>query len=193
MTALPPGPPADCPPAARALYAPHRRPGTFFNRGAFFNPWERFSLPPWAVLRWWLSPNRYDRGDPPQVPSVPWDGRRLGERPEAAVTWVGHATFAIEDGGGGVALTDPHFGRRALLPRRHLPPGLPLAAVPEEAVAVLSHNHYDHLDLLDGAPAAGLDPLVRAPRARPAGCAGTGRAASSSSTGGRASKPAPGR
>ena len=153
MTAPPPGPPADCPPEARALYAPHRNRSVFFNRSAFFhrsvffNPWRRFSLPPWALLRWWLSPNRYDKSGEPRVPSVPWDGRRLGERPEAAVTWVGHASFAIEDGGGGVALTDPHFGPRALLPRRHLPPGLPLSAVPEEAVAVLSHNHYDHLDL----------------------------------------------
>ena len=35
---------------------------------------------------------------------------------------------------------------RALLPRRRSPPGIPLAAVPATACAVVSHNHYDHLD-----------------------------------------------
>ncbi|HEX2165146.1 MAG TPA: MBL fold metallo-hydrolase [Thermoanaerobaculia bacterium] len=140
MTAPPPGPPPDCPPEARALYAPHGRPG------AFFNPWRPFRMPFGNVVRWWLSPGRYDKSAPPRVPRVPWDGRRLGETGEAAVTWIGHASFALEDGRGGVALTDPHFGPRALLPRRHLPPGVPLAAVPEDAVAVVSHDHYDHLD-----------------------------------------------
>jgi N-acyl-phosphatidylethanolamine-hydrolysing phospholipase D len=61
------------------------------------------------------------------------------------LTWVGHVTFAVEDGDR-VVLTDPHFGPRALLPRRKVPPGLPVEAVPPDAVALLSHNHYDHLD-----------------------------------------------
>jgi N-acyl-phosphatidylethanolamine-hydrolysing phospholipase D len=132
--------PPDAPPEALPLYAPHGRPG------AFFNPWRRFAVSARDVLRWKLGPNGYDKSPPPEVPSVPWDGRRLGARRQAAATWVGHATFALENGAGGVALTDPHWGRRALLPRRHLPPGVPLAAIPEDAVAVLSHNHYDHLD-----------------------------------------------
>ena len=47
---------------------------------------------------------------------------------------------------GEVFLTDPHWGPRALLPARKSPPGIPLAAVPPHACALLSHNHYDHLD-----------------------------------------------
>jgi N-acyl-phosphatidylethanolamine-hydrolysing phospholipase D len=58
---------------------------------------------------------------------------------------VGHSTFALQDGGD-VVLTDPHWGARALLPKRLKPPGIPLHSVPEGAFAVLSHNHYDHLD-----------------------------------------------
>jgi len=45
-----------------------------------------------------------------------------------------------------VFLTDPHFGARALLPRRYLPPGVPISSMPPAAFAVISHNHYDHLD-----------------------------------------------
>jgi L-ascorbate metabolism protein UlaG (beta-lactamase superfamily) len=74
------------------------------------------------------------------------DGASLSGFAEApAIHWVGHATFALHDGDR-LLLTDPHFGPRALVPRRFQPPGLPLAAIPAHAVAVLSHNHYDHLD-----------------------------------------------
>ncbi len=123
------------------LRAPH-----FANR-RFFNPWGVSKASFLDVVRWkLLSRNRYDKSRPPRVPRMANDGaslRRRGDSPE--VTWVGHATFALQDGGE-VLLTDPHFGPRALVPRRFQPPGVPLAAIPENAVAVLSHNHYDHLD-----------------------------------------------
>ena len=74
------------------------------------------------------------------------DGAYLKRKGEpASVTWIGHSSFAIQDGPD-VFLTDPHFGKRALVPPRLSPPGLPLGAVPDEAFALLSHNHYDHLD-----------------------------------------------
>ena len=124
---------------AAGLYAPHGAPGRFFS------PW---APPPHGaanVLRWWLSPNRYDKSAPLEVPRLHWDGSALGSHGDGTLTWIGHATFAIEDAGQ-VALTDPHFGPRALVPRRKVPPGAPLGAVPDDAFAVLSHNHYDHLD-----------------------------------------------
>jgi L-ascorbate metabolism protein UlaG (beta-lactamase superfamily) len=80
------------------------------------------------------------------VPRVENDGASLaGVEHSATLTWVGHATFAIHDAGD-VVLTDPHWGPRALVPRRLTPPGIPLEAVPDDALAVISHNHYDHLD-----------------------------------------------
>ena len=132
-------PPAGPPPETAALYAPHGAPGRFFN------PWRPHLHGVSAVLRWWLSPNPYGRRSPPEVPVVPWDGSALGSHGDGTLTWIGHSSFAIE-GEGTVALTDPHFGPRALGPRRQVPPGAPLAAVPADAFAVLSHNHYDHLD-----------------------------------------------
>jgi len=126
---------------SQLLYAPHGRPG------AFFNPWGRLPNRFTDLLRWKLGGGaEYDKSRPPQVPVVPNDGAYLKDRDQPdSVTWVGHATFAVQDGGD-VFLTDPHFGPRALLPKRLTPPGIPLAAVPPEAFAVLSHNHYDHLD-----------------------------------------------
>lgn len=112
----------------------------------FFVPWSRDPKTLTALLRWQLTPNGYDRSAPPRVPRVGNDGRYLaGDEPEASLTWVGHSTFAIHEGDD-VWLTDPHFGDRALIPRRLHPPGLPVEAIPADAFAVVSHNHYDHLD-----------------------------------------------
>ncbi len=123
------------------LRAPH------FIHGRFFNPWGVRKAGFRDLLRWKVgSRNRQDRSRPPLVPRIANDGASLAQRsvqPEA--TWVGHSTFALQDGSD-VLLTDPHFGPRALLPRRFLPPGLPLTSIPAHAVALLSHNHYDHLD-----------------------------------------------
>jgi N-acyl-phosphatidylethanolamine-hydrolysing phospholipase D len=122
------------------LYAPHGAPGHFFN------PWAPFNGTLLRVLKWQLGKKGYDKSAPPRVPVVANGGAYLKDRGQPpSVTWVGHSTFAVQEGGD-VFLTDPHFGPRALVPRRMTPPGIPLEAVPAEAFAVLSHNHYDHLD-----------------------------------------------
>ena len=127
--------------ASPSLYAPHT------ERGRYFNPWAPRSSSFLDVLKWkLLSRNPYDKSAALQVPRVANDGAGLaGVEHSATVTWVGHATFAVHDEGD-VFLTDPHFGARALLPRRLVPPGIPIESVPAHAFAVVSHNHYDHLD-----------------------------------------------
>jgi N-acyl-phosphatidylethanolamine-hydrolysing phospholipase D len=130
-------PPADL---AR-LYAPNVRDGRYFNPWADF-PENKFL----GVLRWKLSRNPFDKSRAPQIPVVANDGASLaGVEGSASVTWVGHATFAVHDDDD-VFLTDPHFGPRALLPRRAAAPGVPLESIPPDAFAVISHSHYDHLD-----------------------------------------------
>ncbi|RIK99106.1 MAG: hypothetical protein DCC71_20575 [Proteobacteria bacterium] len=127
-------------PERSSLYAPHR------EGGRFFNPWRRQDWSFVDLLRWQLSPNRFDKSRPPQVRVVANDGARLaGVEGSASVTWVGHATLAVHDEGD-VFLTDPHFGERALIPKRLVPPGIPIESVPPHAFAIVSHNHYDHLD-----------------------------------------------
>jgi L-ascorbate metabolism protein UlaG (beta-lactamase superfamily) len=124
-----------------SLRAPH------FANGRFFNPWGVSRHGFRDLVRWkLLSRNPYGRRRKPEVARTANDGTTLARRdgpPE--LHWVGHSTFAFRDGAE-LLLTDPHFGPRALVPPRHSPPGLPLAAIPAHAVAVLSHNHYDHLD-----------------------------------------------
>jgi len=123
-----------------SLFAPHHADGRFFN------PWGSLPVRFDALLRWWFTPGAYDKQTAPVVPIVANDGAALaGVETSGSVTWVGHATFAVHDEDD-VFLTDPHFGPRALVPRRQTPPGLPIEAVPPDAFAVISHDHYDHLD-----------------------------------------------
>ena len=143
MTCLPPPdqrPTAPADPDVSSLYA------SFQRDGSFFTPWRPFEKSFLDLLRWGLSRNAFDKSRAPAVPRVANDGAALaGVQNSSQITWVGHSTFAIHDGAD-VVLTDPHFGNRALLPARLHPPGIPIEAVPDDAMAVVSHNHYDHLD-----------------------------------------------
>jgi L-ascorbate metabolism protein UlaG (beta-lactamase superfamily) len=70
---------------------------------------------------------------------------------EIAVTFVNHATFLIQTGGVTI-LTDPVWSERAspfrrVGPKRVRAPGVAFADLPKVDLVLLSHNHYDHLDL----------------------------------------------
>jgi N-acyl-phosphatidylethanolamine-hydrolysing phospholipase D len=122
------------------LRAPHHGPD------GFFNPWEPFDWSLMRFLRWQFSRNPFDKSRDPTIARVTNDGSGLaGREHSATATWVGHATVAIHDDDD-VFLTDPHFSERALVPRRVVPPGVPIESIPADAFAVISHNHYDHLD-----------------------------------------------
>ncbi len=69
----------------------------------------------------------------------------------AAVTFIGHSCFLIRLPGLTV-LTDPVFSERCSPvsfagPKRVRAPGVALAALPTIDLVLLSHNHYDHMDL----------------------------------------------
>ncbi|MGZ8750806.1 MAG: MBL fold metallo-hydrolase [Pseudonocardia sp.] len=68
-----------------------------------------------------------------------------------ALTWYGHSSVLLEVDGRRV-LADPVWGERvspspAIGPRRLHPVPVPLPALPPVDAVVISHDHYDHLDL----------------------------------------------
>jgi N-acyl-phosphatidylethanolamine-hydrolysing phospholipase D len=107
-------------------------------------PGARVALPFfWRRIRGSLRPR------PGAAPVVPFDPRALERNP--ALTWIGHATFYVRLGGAAF-LTDPMYSEYASPlpfagPRRLVPPGVPLEALPRVDFALLSHDHYDHSDL----------------------------------------------
>ena len=67
------------------------------------------------------------------------------------VTWIGHATLLIQLDNLNL-LTDPHWSDRASPvrfagPKRLVPPGLRFDHLPPIHLVLISHDHYDHLDL----------------------------------------------
>ncbi len=84
--------------------------------------------------------------NPPQHP--PPERVDLGD---VHVTYIGHATVLLQAAGLNI-LTDPFFSRRASPvqwagPKRVRPPGVALEQLPAIDAVLVSHNHYDHLDL----------------------------------------------
>ncbi|AUD01055.1 twin-arginine translocation pathway signal [Spirosoma pollinicola] len=120
-----------------------------FDGKKFFNPGmpERSSG---GVLKWLL---HRDKGPWPEQPDA-FIGARPATRIEGdslVLTFVNHSTFLIQTAGLNI-LTDPVWSERVgptswLGIKRKRPPGLRLDELPPIDVVLLSHNHYDHLDL----------------------------------------------
>jgi L-ascorbate metabolism protein UlaG (beta-lactamase superfamily) len=118
-----------------------------FDGKKFFNPSGAHGQPVRAVPRLLITPRtRW----PKHVDVDPKPPPTLTNRDDVAVTFVGHATFLIQNARGNV-LTDPMFSKRAsplqfIGPRRAREPAVRFEDLPEISVVLLSHNHYDHCD-----------------------------------------------
>jgi len=154
---------AACTPAPAEWYdpsLPHHQPNGFVNVPP--TPEKKLS----DLLRWRREAGKKlipEAGDY-TFPTIPVDRAALNHAPDTpTVTWIGHATVLIRVNGVNV-LTDPQFSARAAPvqwagPRRAVPPVPGLTDLPPIHAVVLSHDHYDSLDV----------GTVRALRARPGG------------------------
>ncbi|HEX3575983.1 MAG TPA: MBL fold metallo-hydrolase [Rhodopila sp.] len=117
----------------------------------FFNPGvPRSSRGLLPMLRWQL---RRQRAVWPAGLSSPPYPPPPETVPDAAVaiTFINHASFLIRLPGVTI-LTDPIFSERCSPvtwagPKRARPPGIALSDLPRPDIVLLSHNHYDHMDL----------------------------------------------
>ncbi|MCP2252554.1 L-ascorbate metabolism protein UlaG, beta-lactamase superfamily [Prauserella aidingensis] len=142
--------------AADVLVAVGGRPGRYpgspqFRDGAFRNP-EPVQWVPQGSVREAVGDMIRGRGRRRPAGAVPRN-RLSGPAPEDGlhVTWFGHASTLVELDGARV-LVDPMWSDRAspsrwFGPRRLFAPPQPLAELPEPDVVLISHDHYDHLDM----------------------------------------------
>src|SRR5690606_4498118 len=144
--------PAATPPASarRFTAAPRDAFGRFLNRAG---PIEQAGLAvtfPFFLRRAWTRLV----GRPGAPERIANDGAFLRENARHSVptvTWMGHATVLLQMDHVSF-LTVPIWNERAsplawVGPRRFVPPGLALEALPPIDFVLISHDHYDHLDL----------------------------------------------
>lgn len=122
-----------------------------FDGQRFFNPEGVEPGGLLDLLRWQFGggrvrwPNPVVSAFPPAMPDRHVFGDRL------RVTMVGHASMLIQIEGLNL-LTDPVWSERASPftfagPKRVVPPGIRFEDLPPIDLVLVSHNHYDHLDL----------------------------------------------
>jgi L-ascorbate metabolism protein UlaG (beta-lactamase superfamily) len=115
----------------------------------FFNPGPQQTRGLRSVLKWRMENNRAQW--PAHVENAVYPPPGDVPPGHAGVTFIGHASFLLRLGGLNI-LTDPVFSERCSPvswagPRRVRAPGLALDALPRIDLVLLSHNHYDHMDL----------------------------------------------
>jgi L-ascorbate metabolism protein UlaG (beta-lactamase superfamily) len=127
-----------------AAASPHAPGGTFANREPGL---PRPDLTARQIATMLL--RRRERGMPPGPVPLDVPDTTSGRAPLAA-TWFGHTSVLLEIDGRRV-LTDPLWSRRTspvpgFGPRSLHEPPVPLTALGEVDVVLVSHDHYDHLD-----------------------------------------------
>ena len=121
-----------------------------FDGNRFFNPGVRTDKGWRDLWRWRRSREPVPWPSLLSIPSSPPPPHSI-DADDIAITHIGHATLLIQTAGYNI-ITDPVFSERASPfswtgPRRVRPPGVSLDALPRIDVVMLSHNHYDHLDM----------------------------------------------
>lgn len=141
--------------------APDERELARFDRSSHFRDGHFENLEPTAIGvsgKVWAMLSRMFGGDEMRSPNCPLPlvtnaAERLRLPPPSGlrVTWLGHSTTLIELDGARI-LTDPIWSERSspttlVGPKRFHPPPLPLADLRPLDAVVVSHEHFDHLDM----------------------------------------------
>ncbi len=120
-----------------------------FDGKHFFNPGHDDKNSFFDLLKWQFTsrPAKW----PENVSNKDYPAPILPEGKKATFTFINHATFLIQTPQV-TFLTDPVFSERVSPvkfagPKRARLPGVSLDKLPAIDVVIISHNHYDHMDL----------------------------------------------
>jgi len=100
------------------------------------------------IIRWSSERNR---PDPEYIEVKNRHDSKIFNTDEPYAFWIGHASFLVFNGDITI-LFDPIFSERAspfklFGPKRLIKPAIEISNLPNIDLVVISHNHYDHLDI----------------------------------------------
>ena len=128
------------------------------QRERFSNPWPHVENGVLDILRWKLRLSRKEYALIPDAGNEPADLQRLragdlAQMPDVGwrIIWLGHASFLVQGAGLNI-LIDPVFSDYCSpvpvrLLRRKVRPPCEISDLPPIHAVLLTHSHYDHLDL----------------------------------------------
>jgi L-ascorbate metabolism protein UlaG (beta-lactamase superfamily) len=124
-------------------------PTDHFDGQVFFNLYAPTVDRSFADIRRWRRTARRTPW-PRMAPAITADRPPAGSE-GLRIAMVGHAALLIQVAGCNI-LIDPIWSERASPlrfagPRRHQPPGIAFADLPPIHVVLITHNHYDHMDV----------------------------------------------
>jgi N-acyl-phosphatidylethanolamine-hydrolysing phospholipase D len=134
---------------AEADALPPHHAGDVFRNNYPHDPKQSFWLWKWEQLKEGVPK------PPPggwKIPHVKTDAAALKANTSLpTATWIGHSAFLIQLAGKNI-LVDPQFSARASPvqfagPQRIVPLPIAIEELPRIDVVLVSHNHYDHLDV----------------------------------------------
>lgn len=123
--------------------------------GRWQNPWSGLRPPPPLSFFMTMFTGIGDRSEVPSADkldkTLPVVKPVWNDTSNSRMTWLGHASVLAEVDGHTI-LTDPIFSYRASAvqfagPARYRPAACAIDDLPQLSAVVVSHNHYDHLDL----------------------------------------------
>ncbi|WP_340599164.1 MBL fold metallo-hydrolase [Bdellovibrio sp. GT3] len=124
---------------------PHRGKDGFLNN---YDNSPKESVLKWYWERWTTS---FPEDDPAGAPTVTADMNAINHPAGLTITWLGHSAMLVQLDGMNI-LTDPSLSERVspfsfIGPKRYGKLPIEIEHLPAIDVVVISHNHYDHLDL----------------------------------------------
>jgi L-ascorbate metabolism protein UlaG (beta-lactamase superfamily) len=128
----------------------YRGPRSDHFDGIRFQGHKPFDKSLWKVLRWKLFGDKVPWPEHSSEPSRKIPDDLISSQSDFAC-YVNHATVLLQISGLRI-LTDPIFSERSspfqwVGPKRIRPPGIAFEDLPKIDFVLISHNHYDHLDL----------------------------------------------
>ena len=121
-----------------------------FDGKRFINENSQEEPSGWSLFKWLFNRDRGFWNDFTNAPPGP-KPKLFADDGEIIATFINHSTVLLQTDSINI-LTDPVYSDRVtpisfIGPLRHRPPGIKFEDLPKIDIVIISHNHYDHLDL----------------------------------------------